>query len=82
VAYFGLIQLFRFPTFVSLFAFSQVSLGMASANRILGLINRENNLDQNIKGVSIPMKGDIEFRGVSFNYNDEEPSLENITFSC
>src|SRR3990172_2227501 len=35
VGYVGLIQLFGFPTFVSLFAYSQVSLGMASARRLL-----------------------------------------------
>ncbi|MFC2025630.1 ABC transporter ATP-binding protein [Chloroflexota bacterium] len=81
VAYFGLIQLFRFPTFVSLFAFSQVSLGMASANRILGLINLETNLDQNVRGTNIPMRGEIEFKNVSFKYNNEEPVLENITFN-
>ncbi len=40
VAYFGLIQLFGFPTFTSLFAYSQISLGIAGARRILELINR------------------------------------------
>ncbi len=81
VAFFGLIQLFGFPTFVSLFAYSQVSLGVSSARRILELINRENNLDQNTKGYSGPMRGEIEFRNVSFSYNgSSEQSLENISF--
>ena len=40
VAYMGLLSLFGFPTFVSLMAYSQVSLGMAGARRILELINR------------------------------------------
>ena len=40
-AYYGLLGLLGFPTFVSLFAYSQVSLGVAGARRILELINRE-----------------------------------------
>ena len=80
VAYFGLIQLFGFPTFISLFAYSQVSLGVAGARRILELINRENNLDQNASGYSGTMRGEIEFRNVTFSYGDEEPVLNGISF--
>ncbi len=79
VAYFGLLQLFGFPTFVSLFAYSQVSLGIAGAKRILELINRENNLDQNTQGYAGSMKGEIEFKDVTFIYDDGEPALENIS---
>ncbi|MGH2628015.1 MAG: ABC transporter transmembrane domain-containing protein, partial [Anaerolineales bacterium] len=50
VAYMGLLFLFGFPTFVSLFAYSQVSLGMASARRILELITRSTELDRNRGG--------------------------------
>ncbi len=81
VGYFGLIQLFGFPTFTSLFAYSQVSLGIAGARRILELINRENNLDQNTAGHTGPALGAVEFRNVSFAYHDGEPALENISFS-
>jgi ATP-binding cassette subfamily B protein len=81
VAFFGLIQLFGFPTFTSLFAYSQVSLGISSARRILDLINRENNLDQNAQGFKGPMVGEIEFRNVTFRYDqDAEPILENVSF--
>lgn len=80
VAYFSLIQLFGFPTFVSLFAYSQVSLGMAGARRILELINRETNLDQNQSGYTGPMHGSIEFRSVSFAYPDGRLVLEDVSF--
>jgi ATP-binding cassette, subfamily B, bacterial len=80
VAYFGLLQLFGFPTFTSLFAYSQVSLGVAGARRILELINRENNLDQNVRGFRGQMRGEVEFRQVTFAYEDGEPVLENISF--
>jgi ATP-binding cassette subfamily B protein len=80
VAYFGMLTLFDFPTFASLFAYSQISLGLASARRILELINRENNLDQNLSGYTGPMRGEVEFRNVSFSYEGKENSIENISF--
>jgi len=75
-----LLSLFGFPTFVSLFSYSQVSSGMASARRILELINRETDLDQNEQGYTGPMRGEIEFQNVTFGYSEDEPVLENISF--
>ncbi len=80
VAYFGLLLLLGFPTFVSLFAYSQVSLGIASAKRILELINRETELDQNAKGYAKPMRGDLEFQGVDYAYPGDDNALEKIDF--
>lgn len=80
VAYFGLLQLLGFPTFVSLFAYSQVSLGMAGARRVLELLNREENLDQNVSGSRNEMQGEILFNDVSFRYDNQDTALENITF--
>ena len=86
VAYFGLLRLLEFPTFVSTFAYSQISLGISSARRILELINRETNLDQNAQGYADGMKGEVEFRNVSFNYQGRsergkgDEVLEDISF--
>jgi len=80
VGYFGLLQLLGFPTFTSLFAYSQVSLGLSGARRILELLNREENLDQNVLGYSGSMRGEVEFKGVVFSYEDSEPALEDISF--
>jgi ATP-binding cassette, subfamily B, bacterial len=80
VAYVGMINLFGFPTFVSLFAYSQVSLGMASARRILDLITRHTELDQNPTGHAGRIRGEIEFRGVAFAYADKGRVLEEISF--
>lgn len=79
VAYFGLLLLLQFPTFVSTFAYSQISSGMSGARRILELISRETNLDQNAQGYAEAMKGEVEFRNVSFAYGTD-PELENISF--
>ncbi|HEX9837784.1 MAG TPA: ABC transporter ATP-binding protein, partial [Anaerolineales bacterium] len=88
VAYFGLLRLLEFPTFVSTFAYSQISLGISSARRILDLISRETDLDQNAQGYADAMKGEVEFRNVSFNYalsgaarqGSEDEVLQNISF--
>jgi len=86
VAYFGLLLMLQFPTFASTFAYTQVSLGVSGARRILELINRETDLDQNAEGYTGLMRGEIEFRDVSFTYPDPvhgtegECVLENISF--
>ena len=80
VAYVGLISLFGFPTFVSLFAYSQVSLGMASAARILELINRQTELDQNVGGHAGPVRGKIEFRRVGFAHPGATTGLQDLSF--
>jgi ATP-binding cassette subfamily B protein len=80
IAYVGLIQLFGFPTYVSLWAYSQLSMGLASAQRILELINRQTELDQNRLGHARPMRGEVEFEGVTFAYGPGAPSLEQVSF--
>src|SRR6266540_5381274 len=81
VAYFGLLRLLDFPTFVSTFAYSQISSGISSARRILDLINRETNLDQNAQGYADAMRGEVEFRKASFSYSPgEDEVLQDISF--
>ncbi len=80
IAYFGLLRLLEFPTFASTWAYSQISSGMSSARRILELINSETQLDQNASGLTSTMRGEVEFRGVSFAYHGSEPVVDNISF--
>jgi len=87
VAYFGILRLLEFPTFTSTWAYTQVSLGVSGARRILELMNRETRLDQNAAGFSQPIRGEIEFRNVTFTYPDSNsgetggaPVLEEISF--
>lgn len=68
IGYFGLLRMLDFPTFTSSWAYTQVSMGLSGARRILELVNRETNLDQNATGYAGAMKGEIEFRDVSFRY--------------
>jgi len=75
----GLLGTLRFPIFVSIFSFSLIQLGIASAKRVLHIINTESDMDENIGGYAQPMKGDIVFDNVSFAYEDGIV-LENISF--
>jgi len=68
VSYVGLVGFLRFPTFTSIFTFQLAQLGLASARRILELINTETELDENPGGVARPIAGAVEFRDVSFGY--------------
>lgn len=76
VGYFGLLLMLDFPTFASLWAYSRISLGLAGAKRILDVMNRENNLDQNTSGYAQPLRGEVEFRNVTFRYESGESVLE------
>jgi len=67
-------------------------MGLAGARRILELISRENNLDQNAGGQSEKIIGEIEFRHVTFTYEpgnngsnpesqtESEPVLKDVSF--
>jgi ATP-binding cassette subfamily B protein len=79
ISYLGLVFLLRFPTFISIFTFSLVQLGIASAERIISLINEETELDQNEQGRIARVDGEIVFDNVSFSY-DGQPVLKNISF--
>ncbi len=81
VAFMGLFGILRFPTFISLFSFSLVQLGLAGAERILGLIKAETELDENAGGVVQPMTGELVFEHVTFGYG-AHPILKDICFSA
>lgn len=80
VAYFGLLQMLGFPTFAAAFAYTQMSVGFSSARRILALLKREDNLDQNAAGYRGAMRGEVTFRNVTFAYPGGAPVLRNISF--
>jgi ATP-binding cassette subfamily B protein len=81
VTFMGLLGTLRFPTFISIFSFDLVQLGVASAERILELINTETELDENETGVAKAIRGEVVFRNVSFGYNGKQV-LKNINFTA
>jgi ATP-binding cassette subfamily B protein len=81
IAFMSLLGLLQFPTFISIFTFTLVQLGVAGAQRILDLIKTETELDQNREGISRDMQGKVVFDNVSFGY-DGMPVLKNISFEA
>jgi ATP-binding cassette subfamily B protein len=80
----GLLLLFGFPTWAAQFAYSRVASGMASARRLLELINARTELDQNTQGYAGQMRGEVTFEHVIFCYNaaregDETCENGNVT---
>jgi ATP-binding cassette subfamily B protein len=81
IAFMGLMGQLRFPTFISLFSFALVQLGLAGAERILTLIRTETDLDENAGGVAQPIQGKLCFEQVTFGYGDA-PVLNEISFGA
>ncbi len=70
IGFVGLFNMMRWPVFASLFAFTLLQLGRASAERILGIIKAETDIDENRSGYKAQVKGDIRFEHVTFGYED------------
>lgn len=84
-AYIGLISLFDFPVFTSLFAYSQVASGLSSARRILELVRAQAVVDRNEAGYAKPMRGALRFDHVRFQYDlagvgEAAPALVDVSF--
>jgi len=79
IAVTGLMGVLRFPVFVSLFSISLLQLGIAGAQRILQLMEQESDIDENQAGHKAPVSGGIEFKDVTFKF-DDKVILEDISF--
>ena len=79
IAFMGLMTNLRSLTSVSYWTFSLVQRGMAGAQRILGLIQEETELDENKNGYNEEIRGDVIFDHVSFGY-DNITILQDISF--
>jgi ATP-binding cassette subfamily B protein len=79
IAVMGLMNVLRWPTFSSIFTFSLIQMGLASADRILGIIRAETDLDENAAGIDRAVQGAIVFDHVSFGF-DDQPLLQDISF--
>ena len=80
IAYVGLVYLFGFPVFTSLFSLSRIASGFASTERILSVINAKTSLGRNNEGYDEPIKGHIRFENVSFGYTPDKRILHNVSF--
>lgn len=85
IAFMGLMGLLAFPTFISIFSFSLVQIGIAAARRILAILNSEDELSQTTDGRVAPIRGEIAFEDVTFTHTDDrgsaEPALTGVRFA-
>lgn len=81
IAFMGFLAMLRFPTFVSIFAFSLVKLGTAGAERILAILNAETEIDENRAGIERRIAGEVAFDNVSFAYQGAS-ALKDISFKA
>lgn len=80
ITYFSALSMLGFPTNTSIRSYSVISSGLAGARRLLQVMNTENNLSENSDGHAASIHGDVEFKNVSFAYDESNPTLENISF--
>ncbi|MFX1256779.1 MAG: ABC transporter ATP-binding protein [Promethearchaeota archaeon] len=81
IAYIGLLSLMRFPTFISIFVFAIIRFAISGAERLLDIMNKETEIDENIGGIEKTIEGKIKFENVFFTYPDGvNPVLKNLSF--
>jgi len=79
----GLMWVLRWPAFSSFFTFFLVQMGLSGAGRILELLQAETELDENMKGHTATMRGEISFENVTFRHSDSSSDLlKNISFKA
>ena len=81
VGFIGLMRALSFVTYISIFSFNLVQMGLASAERILELINAETDMDENRQGITQTIRGEVSFENVTFGY-DGQPVLRNVSFTA
>ena len=82
ISYLALFSQVQRPAKVIADAFSGVQRGVASAERIIALMETESAIQDQPNAINLPSfeKG-IEFKNVSFSYNGENDVLKNISFT-
>lgn len=71
IGYVGLISMFRFPTYISSWAFAQIKLSVAGAERLLEVMNERTEIGIKRDGKAKQIRGRIEFKHVWFSYPNE-----------
>jgi ATP-binding cassette subfamily B protein len=81
IAYVGLLSNLRFPTFISIWVFALIKLATSGAERLLEVMQKESEIDENIKGIEKNINGKIVFENVSFRYpGSKNKILSDISF--
>jgi ATP-binding cassette subfamily B protein len=84
ITFMALIGTLQFPTEFLLRLFPLIQQGLASVERILGLLEAKTELDENSGGHAAPVAGAVTFIGVGFSYGaaDRPTVLRDISFAA
>ena len=81
IAFLGILGLLRFPTNISMFVFAIFRLAGSSADRLLELMNKKTEINENKEGKENVFEGNITFENVEFTYpGSKTPVLKDISF--
>lgn len=82
IAFIDLIQKFYRPIMDFAEKFTILQSAMAGGERIFGLMDDVDQIeDTGVETLQTPVKGKIEFRDVTFAYKENEPVLNNLSFT-
>lgn len=82
IAYISIYSNLKFPIANGEISFSFIGLGIASAGRIVKLLNTPADMENSKTLHTKDVADEIEFRDVSFGYDDKNMVLKNISFSA
>lgn len=60
--------------------FNEMQMGMVAANRVFGILDQQDKIQQEGSEIAPIFKGDIEFKNVSFGYLPEQKVIQNLNF--
>ncbi len=81
VAFLSYIRMFFQPIRDLSEKYNILQSAMASLERIFSLLDQDKKVSEPLSPKKGEIKGNIEFRGVSFSYNGEEKVLKEVSFS-
>jgi len=82
VAFTGYISMFWSPIRNISNFYNQLITNMASAERIFEILDTKPDIEDKINSVELPpIKGEVEFRNVTFGYNENQIVLKDVSFT-
>ncbi|MEN2983706.1 MAG: ABC transporter ATP-binding protein [Dictyoglomaceae bacterium] len=80
IAFINYISMFWRPIMNLSNFYNSLIIGMASAERIFEIMDISPNIFEDKNAIDLNIKGEVEFRNVSFSYDGRKKVLDNISF--
>ncbi|UJG44629.1 MAG: ABC transporter ATP-binding protein/permease [Candidatus Heimdallarchaeum endolithica] len=80
ITYSLLVGNLTFPIWVLSWTLVFIQMSFAGADRIVSILNKETIVPESPDAIDLEIKGDVEFKNVSFSYDNEVKVLKDISF--